>query len=298
MSTLKTARNRISGMVKDMRSRTEPRVNIIGLTKTHNEGFARVVASVTHTAESRKDHNHVINAINHKLGNRVRPVEGSFYSLANNQVGETIAGIITANPEMVSVDDEVSGYKAVAGNMFMDDEEELWTLRKTEAGKLLVKSRGKEDADVIQDLMSSLSSSEVGTMGFEARSSVSRDENVRQEIDSADFITFVNPDSESVEFGAVGASVYNEDGTDSGLLAVVSSQETGAKYHFVDRQMVLAKFADAELGDDAENEYENVVESSGGLTIEQIAAYYQKMFQRDPSYFNKFWERWMNHNFA
>tara|TARA_B100000700_G_scaffold88627_1_gene99977 strand:- start:95745 stop:96635 length:891 start_codon:yes stop_codon:yes gene_type:complete len=296
MSSMNHSRSVVDSMVSDLRKARKPHINIVDIARTSNEGFARVTASVTHTSASRQDHSQVLSALSEKLGAKVRPIEGSFHAVAGNSVGDTISGIVTSNPEVVAYDENIAeGFKAIAGNMFMDDEEQLWALRKTEAGDLLVKSRGKEDADIISDLMTSLSSADVGTMAFEAQASAQRDEGIRCGLQGGDFITFVNPETEDVQFGAVVASVCDDTGRETGNV-VVQSVEASSKPVMIDRQMTLGKFDDVDF-DDTGLVDDNVAEASAH-TLDFIASYYQRLFQRDPSYYEKFMERWMAHTFG
>jgi hypothetical protein len=296
MSTLNHSRSVIDGMVTTMQKTRKPRINIVDVQRLENEGFARVTASVTHTTASRADHQLALDALGETMGSRMRPVEGSFHVISSNSIGDTITGVITSNPDTIAYDEAVaSSFKAVAGNMFMDEEEQLWALRKTEAGDLLVKSRGKEDADVIADLMTSLSSSDVGTMAYESVSSAQRDAGVRLGLQGGDFITYVNPNTEQVDFGAVVASAFDDHGRNLGKIAV-QSVEASSDPVIIDRGMALGQFEDVDFNDEGLVD-DNQVEASA-KSLDMIAAYYQKVFQRDPAYFEKFMERWMNHSFG
>lgn len=292
MSTLNHSRSVVDKMLSTMENRGKPTVNIVKVERCENEGFARVTASVVHTAASRANPSSVLQALGAKFNNKIRPIQHSFHSLASSSVGETITGIISANPETHVYDAKDTKFKAVAGNMFMDEEDQLWSLRKTEAGGVLIKSRSKDDADIISELMTGLSSSGVGSLAFEATASSAQDEGVRSSLEGGDFITFVNPQSEQVEFGAVLASVFDDRGTDLRQL-VVQPVEASAAPVKIDRAMALGVFDDVDdLGDDVQTA------EASAHTLEYIASYYQRMFQRDPSYFEKFMERWVNHVFS
>lgn len=295
MHQYKHTRQSIDKLVTEMHSTKKPHVAVTDVTPLANSGFARVTASVTHTGDSRENPQQVIEALSAAIGSKMRPIAESFMCVASNKIGVTITGILSANPETVAYEEGMAGYKAVAGNMFMDEEEDLWALRTTEAGSLLVKSRSKGDADVIADLMQSLSSSAVGTMGFEARAYVEREHKARASIAGGDFITFVNPRTEQVEFGAAVASVANEDGTDSGTLCVVACSEDSEPVS-IDRGLILAKFDDVEYNDDGLVNEQTV--EAAAHSLEEIAAYYKQVFQRDLSYFEEFMARWRKHAFA
>lgn len=258
-----------------------------------NDGFARVIATVAHVNGSRGTKASLMDALRAKFDNKLFPVENSFSVLSSNPVSDTVTGILSVAPQAVSYTEDLQGFKILAGNMFMDEEENLWALRKTEAGDILVKSFGKDDAEVVSGLLNSVSSSYSGA--YESVASVQNTNNMLNSICGGDYVTYVEPHSSKVSFGAVVASVDNADGTDSGKLYVADIDCGPAQ--FVDRRMVLASWDGVEVEDDVDANSEVATSSANAKSPEEIAAYYQKVFQRNDGYFQKFMERWKSHSF-
>lgn len=295
MSTLNHSRSVIDNLVTGIKKDKRVRVNLVDVDRSKNEGYARIIASVVHTSESRKNPKLVLESLSALCKNNVLPVENSFAVISSNKVGDVITGIVSANPQTIAFDESVSSsFRSLSGNMFMDEEENLWALRKTEAGEILVKSRGKDDFDVIGDLLSSLSSSNVGSMAYEATASLQKDINFRDSLNGGDFVLFVNPETDSVEVGAVVASVFDDLGKSTGQIAVISANEDRDDTVIIDRNLVVCGF-DADIDD------EGLVDNaslSGEHTLDSIAAFYRQVFSRDPKYFEEFMSRWTQHNFA
>jgi hypothetical protein len=295
MASMKHTRSSVDAMIGELHKNAKPEIKIVGIEAMSNEGYARVTASVAHQGKSREDHSLVISALTTKFGNKVRAVDGSFHVLASDKGSDTFTGIVSCNPESVAYDEDLKGYRALSGNMFMDDDEMLWSLQKTESGDILIKSRGRDDADVMSELMSSLSSAVIGTSAFESVSSSKADACVRNGVVGGDFVIFVDPNTEQVKFGSVIASVEQEDGSGAGLCVLASDE--GSKSAIIDRGMVLSSFEDVDFSDEGLVGEEEAV-AANGHSLDEIEAYYSRVFQRDPAYFEKFMARWKSHVFA
>lgn len=291
MSKQNSARLAVDTLVQEMSKTHKPTINVLSIDKMDNEGsYVRVTASVTNTISTSKDPKSVPKLIADHLGAKLRPVMGSFFALSSSEVGRTITGIFTLNPQTVAYEKDMDGFKAVSGNMFMDEEEGLWVLRKTDSGSILVKSTGMEDADIIADLMPSVASAGIGSLGYEATASMSKESAVRSSIEGGDFVAFVNPTTECVEFGAVVASVETADGQLTKRL-VVQANADDADCQTIDRGMVVLKFDDVDIGD-------LEVSESSAKSLAEIAAYYKQVFIRDPAYYEKFLARLQSYVFA
>lgn len=292
MASLNNARSAMRDLIVDMQKNAKPAVRLLSIEPTANEGYARIVASIAHGGHA-VDREAVASTLCDLMNRKARPVHDSFITVSSNSVEDVITGVINSNPEIIVVDDAMEGYRAVAGNMFMDDEEQLWALRVTEGGKCLIKARGHEDADVIGELVASLSSNvaRYGTTGFQSLSSVQAEEQARHAIDGGDFVAFVNPDTASVEMGAVVASVTDEDNNDLGLVVLSRADARDVR---IDRSLVVAQFQDVQI-EDADVDMESL--SANVHSIEEIMSYYQQMFSRRPEYFDMFMARWNAHRF-
>jgi len=288
MSTLNQNRTHVNALIGQLHANKTPVVKVVSVDPTTNRGFARVVATITKSTV--KDGAHALSAIASKLGNKMRIVPESFSVLASDAINVTLTGILSANPESVAYSEGLPGFRAVAGNMFLDDSDNAWTLQKTVAGDVLIRARTREDDDIISDVMQSVSSAGVGTSSAAGLQNYQAIAGNLNKLSGGDFVVYVDPNREEVVFGAVAAAVV-EDGK-SEKLCVVANGDT--EHTIIDRKLVLALASDVEFNDEGLMQEST---SAAGHSIEEIISYYSRMFQRDPSYFEKFISRWKQHSF-
>jgi hypothetical protein len=265
-------------------------VKIDDITKTNNTGFARVVATIPNTLASNATN--AVQALERHFGNKMRVVSNTFAVTASSAATTTVTGIMTANIEAVAYTPDMDGFRSVSGNMFLDDEDSAWTLRTTSSGQVLIRARTQADSEVIDDMMTSVSSSVVGTSSYDGLRQVALDDNMRNSLGGNDFVVFVNPTTAEVAFGAIACEIV--DGDDSQDLCIVAA---GSDDHVrVDRRMVLSvvEAHDIEV-DDSEIYQEST--SSSGHSLDEIVNYYRQVFQRNLGYFEKFITLWKNHSF-
>lgn len=257
------------------------------LSKVANIGnkFARVVGTIRASATP----DQLIAAVR-KLNPRFSPVQGSFTAIASNGITTTYEGLVGSLTERVVLTDENrAGFKAIASNMYMDCEEKLWSMVKTEAGDVLISSHAADEPEIMKALMQSVASSNVGA---DVQQKMSEADAIRAQIKGGDLVTFVS-ESGAVQMGFVVAAVANADGSDAGLSVVTQLNED---VHMVDRNMVVA-FVDADsVEGDEQAEMEAV--AAGSINMDMIANYYRRVFARRPEYFEAFMQRFRSHVFA
>lgn len=283
MSTLEHTRNSVSTAIRNLASQG-PTFNLQRVTPI-GDRFARVLGTISATASGDQ-----IRGSLRQLNNKLTPIQGSFRALSNNGVTQSVEGIVGIISERVVLSDENKDqFKAVAGNMYMDDEERLWSMKKTEAGDILIKSHASDDMEVMTKLMACVASTAVGMQEAEP---VSRNlHSALASIQGGDLVSFVNPDKGIVDMGFAVASVRNEDGSDAGLAVVDRSDNTFQ----LDRNMVIAAVSGEEIEFDDTAEMEAV--AAGNYSMEFIKDYYRRMFIRRPDYFEAFWKRFSSHAF-
>lgn len=268
-------------------------ITLLEVTPLKNEGFLRVTASVV------KRDNIDSSALSAALDNKARVLEDTFSVVCSNSITDTISGIVSINPEIIFFDESVaSEFKAVSSNMFIDTEEQIWSLKKTDNGKFLVKSMLSEDHDVLSDLMKSVSSAahHSGTPEFVTLASANRELRTSYaSIEGGDMVLFVNPNTSELCPGVVCSSVENADGTDAGL-AVVSA--TCDEPIIIDRAMVTASLDSDEFeGTDFDDGDDFFSESGDQPSLEAIFSYYKKVYSRSEAFFEKFKSLWEQHRF-
>lgn len=256
-----------------------PVLNVQSVTPIGSK-FARVLGTISATATADQ-----IKAAVKKLGGKLTPVEGSFAGLASNGVTQSIEGIVGVVEERIVLDQSnEANFQAVAStNMYMDNEERLWSANKTDAGTVLIKSHAGDDMEIMNQLMACVASSHVGVQEAEPVSNKLRTE--RSQIVGGDLVNFVSESSGRVSMGFVVTDVQNEHGHDKGLYVV----DVHGTHGQISREMVTAAIASAEI---EYNESESLMAvASGNISLEMMIEYYRKMFIRSPEYFEKFRQR-------
>lgn len=298
------SRSVIDSIVAESRaakSKSVPHVRIRDYVALSNDS-ARIFAEVT--GEARNNELAVSEALSLMLQNRLHSVAGSFCVLAANGISNYVTGIVTATRETVAIDNVEStssdasgstnnGFRCLSGNMYIDTEDKLWTLRATDAGKLLIRSDSLDDIEAMEQLMASVSSAAApGTISPYGDTEVSSREQYEMAIscvEGGDFIDFVCPVSGEVRFGVVVASVVEEETEEdqNTLVVLASDSETSVQ---VKRQSIVDVHADVSIEDDTA--YDSI---SGSINIESLVEYYRSMFRRNAAYFAEFEKRLRAH---
>lgn len=296
--SLEHARNAVSTVLGKV-TQKQPNVKLRDFSVNDN-GLTRIVADVTHTSTSRENDSEVFNAISSAFGNQMNVIENSFVVLSSNKFTDVVTGVLSPKQEAVAFDSESGeeGFKMLAGNMYMDTNEDLWKLKKTEAGEILIKTSSLDDLDAISALMDSCSAHMIDPLRFETEDNVMASfSSLASSIDSGDFVDFVNPVTNEMAFGVVVASVEEQDEegnvvSDMDSLVVLSS--SGEEHSMISREMVVSKHNDVEVPEADESAYDSM---SGSMSLEAMVDYYRSMFRRSPEYFAKFEARLRSHAF-
>jgi hypothetical protein len=186
----------------------------------------------------------------------------------------------------------MNGFKAVASNMFMDDEKDMWVLRKTEAGGLLVKTTGIDDDMSLVGMLDAVASDgfrnspEFGRMTAMASS-------IEHAVAGGDFVSYVNNDNRVV-CGFVVASV---EGTDEIVALPVGATE-GETIKKAAVTEIHAQTDFPQHQPTGEEEAETVVAAArGAIDLNFILDYYKKVYARSPQYFDMLAQRFQSHQF-
>lgn len=217
------------------------------------------------------------------LGGKVTPVADSFTVLASNAVSDLVTGFVVPLKTCKSFDAKDTTMRAMAGNMFMDEEEHLWKLQKTEAGDVLVRSH-VDNADEIRVMMQSLCSTVPAAVTQEYENIIGQHQKSVGEIPAASDVLYVDPDTQKVTAGVIIAVVDDVPNT----VAVAGADGSCA----ISRDLIVCATAFDGLEDAEAKELEAQATS---FTIADITEYYRKVFQRRPEYFEAFMSRWRSH---
>lgn len=249
-----------------------------------DDRFARIIgiASATATPEQ------VAAGIKAQFKGAVA-IPNSFVSLSSSKAQHVFEGIVgMIAPRIVLTDENRPNYKAVAANMFMDEGEQLWSLRKTATGEVLVRA-ANEGADMaaMQQLLACASAD---VNAFDLRGIGAESAEMRATIEGGDVITYVSQQSADLQLGIACASIENEDGSSAHELFVV---RPNGQTESVNREMVVASSG----YEDSEEDLQEAATASGTMDESRFAAYYARVYARRPAYFDMFMQRVRAHVF-
>lgn len=248
-----------------------------------NERFARITA----TAAAGSTNEQIRNGIRDQFPN-VTPIHGSFMSLASDSAKVVFEGVVGVVDERIVLTEETKDrFKAIASNMFMDEDENIWSLKATATGQVLVKAQSADDFAVMQQLMACAS---VDHNDFSMRNVGEKNAMIRASIQGGDLITYVSPNTATVEMGIAVASLENEDGSDTFMMNVV---RPNGQQELVHREMIVGT-ASHEVEEDQEDQE---LATAASIDMNMIAAYYARMFARRPEYYEMFMQRFRSHTF-
>lgn len=259
------------------------------------DGLARIVCDVTHTSQSRANPQVFAAALTAKLENKMSAVAGSFHSMDKGQFTERLTGLVGVVRKAISCDGQTpSGFRALASNMFMDEEEDMWVLRKTEAGDILVKTTGIDDDLTLTSLLRRASCSASATPLSEVRAMVAQASSVADAVEGGDFVSYVTQDN-LMGLGYVVASVMDED-----TLVVLSA--SGDRDEVIKRAAVTQVHDQAEfpsVEETAEESVQTVVAAAkGGIDLDYLLGFYRKVYARSPQFYQMFAQRLKSHCFC
>lgn len=255
------------------------------------DGMARIVADVYHTSESRADHGLVLNVLGKKFQGKVTAVRGSFESVSKTQFVERVTGLVATARQSVFADGDLKGFRSLSSNMFMDEEENMWVLRRNSNGNLLIKTTGVEDDTALASLLEATCS--VGGSG-QANAFASLSSYAPPSVQGGDAINYVNANNQTV-LGFVVASVQ---GSDDLIVQPFDAEDTDViKPAAITDVHNIAEFPEDEM-EEAESLSASVSSARGVTSIAEIAAYYKRVFARNKGFYAEFMKRFRGHKFA
>jgi len=283
----------VTGLVQGAAARRTPTVNILGHVSA-GPGLARVFANVVHTKESRQDHSLVAAAFTRAFMNKATPVEGSFHAMDKAPFSVKVTGIVRANTQAVAFSEGMSGFRSLSSNVFADKEDEMWVLRKSANGDLLVKSTGIEDDAGLANLLDVCCSS--ASLSSDCTGTLTSLSSVQHNVQGGDYIQYVSPTSREVLFGFVLASDEAE-----GKLVVLSHDAPSSEGEVISKQAVTQTFDTDQFPDVEFNESESMElamsSARGAVDIPRLLDYYRKVFARSGDYYNRFAAQVRSHCF-
>jgi hypothetical protein len=285
----------VSSVAANLAAEKVPTINLIGYALA-GDGLARVVVDVMHTRASREDHALVGQSLSKIFDNKLMAVCGSFQSVDKAPYSERVEGIVRVNTQSVAFQEGMSGFRSVSSNIFMDDEEKMWVLRKTEAGDLLVKGTGIEDHESLKGLLDVVCSSGY-SLSSEYKKATAKLSAKQKAVVGGHFIAFVSNSSGEVNFGFVVAS----DEANDKLIVLPVGAEPESEGEVVDKVAVVESFNIEDFPEPEMSEQEQmdqaVCTARGVVNLSTLLAFYKKVFARSPAFYAEFAKRARAHAF-
>lgn len=285
----------VSSVVTQHSQRKQPTVKVLGYALA-GDGLARIFAEVTHNQHSREDHSLVAESLSSIFDRKLACVSGSFHSVDKAPYSERLEGVMRVNTESVAFTEGMNGFRSVSSNIFMDDEEKMWALRKTEAGDILVKGTGIEDHESLRGLLDVVCSGGY-SLSSEYRKAMSSVSSMQAQVTGGSFVGYVSSTSNEVKFGFVVAS----DETDGKLIVIPTDAGDEDEGEVVDREAVTADYDTEEFPEPEMSEQEQmdqaVCAARGVADLTTLLAFYKKVFARSPAFYAEFAKRARAHVF-
>lgn len=278
----------------------QPTVNVVSFDLA-GEGMARVVCSVTHAGNSRDDHSAVASAMRKKFLGKMEAVAGSFVSLSSGQFQEQIAGVISVVREaMPATKENLKGFRSVSANMFMDEEEKMWVVRKSSAGDLVVKTTGiDDDMSLLKILNQACAGSSSLSSVSDFRQMVAHASAVSDHVTGGDFVSYVNQNNE-IACGFVVATAHDVDTPDvtqAIILPVDGDQEEVVNVKAITEVHPTDSFPEVETTQQ-EGVDVAVAAARGTTSLQTILDYYKRIYARSPKFYAMFASRLKAHAFC
>lgn len=270
-----------------------PTVAVVGYNIV-GKGFAHIVADVVHNQQSREDHNLVGVALCNAFENKMAAVAGSFQTVSKGRYEERVSGVVRVNTQSVMLTDDLKGFRSVSSNIFMDEEEKMWVLRKTEAGDILVKNTGIEDHESLRGLLDAVCSNGYSLSSEYDKASKSLS-SMQHNAEGGDYVEYVSTSSNTTKFGFVVARAEQDQ------LVVLSSDMLYPEGEVISTSSVIRTYDTESFPDVEFSEQEQmdnaVAEARGVIDLKFLLEYYRKVFQRGPEFFKQFEARVRQHAF-
>lgn len=284
----------VSSVVASHSQEKCPTVSVLGYALA-GEGLARVVVEVAHNRHSRENHSLVSESLSRMFENRLSAVSGSFVSVDKAPYTERVVGIMRVNTQAIPLD-AAKGMRSVSSNIFMDDEDKMWVLRKTESGDILVKNTGIEDHESLRGLLDVVCSSG-HSLSSEFKAAQSKVDTMQANVQGGSYVQYVSMSSNETKFGYVIAST-----DDDKLIVLPSDALPESEGEVVEREAVVAEYDTAEMPEVEFSEQEQMDQavsvSRGVVNVSTLLDFYKKVFARSGKFYEEFAKRVRGHSFC
>jgi hypothetical protein len=153
--------------------------------------------SLTHGYNETLSEENINFAMQASVSNSLTPIPGSLFLIEKTPFASYVRVGMKVTTDVLPFKSGMSGFTSVSSNIFMDDSENIWSLRRNETGDILVRSNVIDDVDSINSLLESCSNVTNSTYNtrdklfFQSLSNYENRVNLN-DVTSHDYVTFVS----------------------------------------------------------------------------------------------------------
>lgn len=203
----------------------------------------------------------------------------------------TFARVILNRMQDVKDVAEVTEMRALSKNMYLDQNERMWTIRKSESGQdVLVRNQDINDNAELLEMLRSVSSATPDQLRSKLPEVAHLYANHNMQLAGAvggDMVSFVSNSGET-KVGFVAAQV-----TDDGSFLIVDRE--GNEEQITSMSMVA--LVDGDELDPKQFPQVDSLSAAGGVDTQKLLDYYAQVFRYAPEYYEQLAARIMAHNF-
>lgn len=260
----------------------------VGAFHKLGNGLAKVLMTVVHKGDSHKNPETMREVIAATFGQKMEAVASTFRTVDAGPLSTSVVGIVRVRTEAVAFDESVSSedFRCVSSNIFIDNEEQMWSLRAGTNGKMLVKNTGIGDDESLHELLTAKCSAyQGGAADMVAHCSV--------EPQAGQLFTFISASGE-LSFGYVIAS------TDIDSVPVATLDNPEAVPVLKSAMIDLINDQNIEQPALSTEEQINITVSTsrGVVDVNQIVAYYKRVYGHNANFFKELESRIRSHSFC
>lgn len=262
-----------------------------------NGDHVLVTASVNHQVDAQINPADVLISLHNATGGRLSAVAGSFVTLGEEPVRTIVQGVMSMSRAVIPFSDnlEQQGFRSLSSNMFLDQNEQIWSVQEGEnGGKVCVRSNAIDNPEELQGLLAKCTTTISAGADPSYFTAVASGQVATP--NGGDFLTFV--DSGQTKFGVVVASVYENEQADSYTGDVIVLASDGDQEVKISDAQIVANVGAVNYEDLPEELAATAAGNVGKSQIGQMVDYYKKVFSYRPDFFKQLEQRIRQHSYA
>ena len=216
----------------------------------------------------------ILASLSAACNNQFTAAKNSVKILDTGRVNAVVRAVMVPAIDVLPLETAQANMQSLSKNMFLDGEDNMWTLRESESGNVVVRALTIDNPEELVAMMSSCSS--VGNNDPFTHNIINKYEQELANVQGGDFISFYSSESSSVVAGFVVAEV--EDNGHTKLLALSSNSQTP---EMIERSAVITYIS----GDEIQYPEDVKVSVSASADSNRLIQYYKQVLGYNPEYF-------------